>query len=95
MRKPNKHRGTRLEATLRDDGLDDEVQAAALKRALSEAIAERMAAASLTKLEMARRMRTSRSQLDRVLDPDYTAVQFDTLVRAAGALGLELRVSMR
>jgi len=95
MRKANRHRGTRLEALLQDDGLNEDVQAAALKRALSEAIAERMASASLTKVEMARRMRTSRSQLDRVLDPAYTAVQFDTLVRAAGALGLELRISMR
>lgn len=95
MRKVNRHRGTRLESLLQEDGLNDDVQAAALKRALAETIAERMASASLTKVEMARRMRTSRSQLDRVLDPAYTAVQFDTLVRAAGALGLELRISMR
>jgi antitoxin HicB len=95
MRKVNRHRGTRLELLLQEDGLNDDVQAAALKRALAETIAERMASASLTKVEMARRMRTSRSQLDRVLDPAYTAVQFDTLVRAAGALGLELRITMR
>ncbi len=95
MRKVNRHRGTRLESLLQEDGLNEDVQAAALKRALAETIAERMASASLTKVEMARRMRTSRSQLDRVLDPAYTAVQFDTLVRAAGALGLELRITMR
>ncbi len=67
----------------------------ALERALAETIAERMVSANLTKVELARRMRTSRSQLDRVLNPSYTAVQFDTLVRAAGALGLELRITMR
>lgn len=95
MRKPNRHRGSRLETLLQDDGQNGDIQAAALKRAFAEAIAEHMESASLTKVEMARRMRTSRSQLDRVLDPDYTAVQFDTLVRAAGALGMELRVTMR
>ena len=54
MRKVNRHQGTRLESLLQEDGLNEDVQAAALKRALAETIAERMASASLTKVEMAR-----------------------------------------
>jgi antitoxin HicB len=72
-----------------------EVQAAAVKRAISEAVEEGMAAAGLSKVAMARRMRTSRSQLDRVLDPACTTVQLDTLIKAAGAVGHELRISLK
>jgi DNA-binding phage protein len=44
---------------------------------------------------MARRMRTSRSQLDRLLDPEKTTVQLNTLLEAAKALGRQLRVELR
>jgi hypothetical protein len=44
---------------------------------------------------MARRMRTSRSQLDRVLDPECTTVQLDTLIRAASAVGREIRITLK
>jgi hypothetical protein len=54
-----------------------------------------MVNAGLSKVEMARRMRTSRSQLERVLDPACTAVQLDTLVKAANAVGCELRISLK
>lgn len=94
MAKPNRHRGSRLDDLLREQGLYDEVQVVALKRAVSEAIAERMAEAKLSKVEMARRMRTSRSQLDRVLDPNCTTVQLDTLIRAASAVGREIRITL-
>jgi hypothetical protein len=54
-----------------------------------------MSDARLTKMQMARRMRTSRSQLERVLDPQCTTVQLDTLVKAASAVGHELRISLK
>jgi antitoxin HicB len=80
---------------LRADGIFSEVQANAHKRALAEAVRDGMANAGLSKVEMARRMRTSRSQLERVLDPACTAVQLDTLVKAANAVGRELRISLK
>lgn len=95
MPKANKHRGSRLDDLLRDDRLYDDVHLVALKRAVSEAIAEGMAKANLSKVEMARRMRTSRSQLDRVLDPACTTVQLDTLIRAASAVGREIRITVK
>ncbi len=73
----------------------EDVQAAAVKRAIAEAISEGMLRAGLSKLALAKRMRTSRSQLDRVLDPACTAVQLDSVVRAAAATGQELRISFR
>jgi antitoxin HicB len=95
MRKSNKHRGADFDDFLRDEAIFDEVQAAALKRALAEAIEEAMKEGELSKVEVARRMGTSRSQLDRVLDPTYTAVQLDTLIKAASAVGRALGVSLK
>jgi predicted XRE-type DNA-binding protein len=87
MPKPNRPRGSSFDDFLRVKGLHDDAQALALKRVIAEAVEEGMLDADLTKVEMARRMRTSRSQLDRVLDPACTSVQLDTLIKAASALG--------
>ncbi len=95
MAKTNKHRGSNFDDFLREQKLYEDVQAAALKRAIAEALIESMQKSRLSKVEMARRMRTSRSQLDRLFDPDYTTVQLDTLIKAASALGKELRFSLR
>lgn len=95
MRKSNRHRGANFDGYLRKEGIFDEVQAAAIKRALAEAVAEAMAEGKLSKVEVARRMGTSRSQLDRVLDPAYTAVQLDSLIKAASAVGRDLRISLK
>jgi hypothetical protein len=53
-----------------------------------------MRKARLTKSEMARRMRTTRAQLDRLLDPDNPSTTLQTLVKAAGAVGKRLNVSL-
>ena len=95
MRKGNKHRGSSFDDFLREQALFDAVQAAAVKRALAEAVAEAMEEAKISKVEMARCMGTSRSQLDRVLDPAYTAVQLDTLIKAASAVDRDLRISLK
>ncbi len=66
-----------------------------VKRELALQIERSMRREGLSKPRMARRMRTSRSQLDRVLDPRCTGVQLGTLVRAAQAVGrsLEIRIA--
>ncbi len=48
----------------------------------------------ITKSAMARAMRTSRSQLDRILDPDNDHIRLDTLAAAANVLGLNLRIEL-
>jgi DNA-binding Xre family transcriptional regulator len=48
----------------------------------------------ISKAEMARRMHTSRAALDRLLDPDYDAVTLSTLLKAAVAVGRELRLEL-
>ena len=95
MAKSNPHTGSRFDDFLKEEGIYDEVQARALKRALAEQIGEAMQAAKLTKTAMASKMSTSRSQLDRVLDPDNLSIQLDTLIKAARAVGkaVEIKIS--
>lgn len=66
-----------------------------MKRALTEQIAESMQVANVTKPQMAKKMATSRSQLDRILDPENVSVQLDTLIKAASAVGKELEIRIR
>lgn len=91
----NPHIGSTLEDFLREEGRFEEATATAVKRVLAWQIEERMKQDRITKTEMARRMHTSRSQLDRLLDPEKTTVQLNTLLEAAKALGCELRVELR
>jgi predicted XRE-type DNA-binding protein len=91
----NPHLGSSFDDFLQEEGYFEEVQAKALKRALSEQIEDSMLAANLTKVKMAEIMATSRSQLDRVLDPDNVAVQLDTLIKAARAVGKTVEIRIR
>jgi len=95
MAKSNVRTGSRFDDFLKEEAIFEEVQAKALKRALAEQLEESMQAAKLTKLEMARKMATSRSQLDRVLDPDNVSVQLDTLIKAARAVGKEVEIKIK
>lgn len=86
----NPHVGSSFEDFLKEEGIYEEATARAVKRVLAWQIEEAMKAQRLTKSEMARRMCTSRAQLDRLLDPDNDKVQLDTLQRAAAAVGRKL-----
>jgi transcriptional regulator with XRE-family HTH domain len=88
----NKHRGSSFDDFLREEGLYEEVHAATLKRIVAGLLQEGMSREGITKPEMARRMGTSRSQLDRVLDPSYVTIQLDTLMKAARAVGQNVRI---
>jgi antitoxin HicB len=69
-----------------------EVQAAAVKRVIAELLEEGMAREGLSKPQMVKRMGTSRSQLDRVLDPTNITIQLDTLIKAARAVGRDVNI---
>jgi antitoxin HicB len=95
MVKRNPHAGSNFDDFLKDEGMFEEVQAKALKRALAEQIEESMQAANISKVKMAELMATSRSQLDRVLDPNNVSVQLDTLMKAARAVGKTVEIKIR
>ena len=66
----------------------------AIKEIIAEQLAEAMKAQGITKSMMAERMKTSRRQLDRLLDPATPSVTLETLRRAANAVGRTLRVEL-
>jgi antitoxin HicB len=66
----------------------------AIKEIIAAQLAEAMKVQGITKSAMAGRMRTSRRQLDRLLDPATPSVTLDTLRRAANAVGRTLRVEL-
>ncbi|QGZ33632.1 helix-turn-helix domain-containing protein [Stappia indica] len=90
----NPHIGESFESFLRDEGICEEVTATAIKRTLVMQIEQEMAANNISKSEMARRMKTSASQLARLLDPDNDRIQLDTLIRAAAAVGKGIAVEL-
>jgi antitoxin HicB len=90
----NPHIGESFDSFLRDEGILDEVTATAIKRTLALQIEHEMAAQNISKSEMARRMKTSATQLGRLLDPSNDRIQLDTLVKAASAVGKNLAVSL-
>lgn len=90
----NPHIGESFESFLRDEGIYDEVTATAIKRTLALQIEHEMVAQNISKSEMARRMKTSATQLGRLLDPSNDRIQLDTLVRAASAVGKHLSVNL-
>lgn len=86
--------GSSFDDFLKQDGIYEEVTATAIKRLLTRQIQTAMEDSAITKSEMARRMNTSRSQLDRLLDPDNTRIQLETLYRAAEAVGCQVRLEL-
>lgn len=93
--KKNPHRGSKFEDFLEEEGILDDVTATATKRVLAWRIAELMKKQRVTKSTMAKRMRTSRAALDRLLDAENTSVTLQTMGRAAAALGKQLSVTLK
>jgi phage-related protein/DNA-binding Xre family transcriptional regulator len=89
-----KRRGSDFDDFLREQGLLEEVEALAAKRLIAHELAQIMAREKLSKAALAKRMGTSRSQVDRLLDPDNESVTLVTLAKAAAAVGQRLRVSL-
>src|SRR5271168_1882653 len=85
--KKTDHSGSTFDSFLEEEGIREEVEAVAIKRVLAWQLSRAMQQQQKTKLEMAKQLRTSRSQLDRLLDPQNVSVTLDTITRAARALG--------
>ena len=84
------HTGSTFDSFLEEEGIREEVEAIAVKRVISWQLAEAMRKKKKTKQALAKELNTSRSQLDRLLDPQNIAVSLDTITRAARALGKRL-----
>lgn len=92
--KRNPHVGSDFDDFLREEVILDEVQAVAVKRVLTFQLERGMKTKQLTKTAMAKRMGTTRAQLDRLLDPDNPSATLATLVKAANAVGKRVKISL-
>lgn len=86
--------GSGFDDFLAEEGILEECEAQAIKELLALQIRQAIEKGGLTKVEMARRMKTSRSQLDRLLDPANTSVTLHTMQRAAAVMGKKLRLEL-
>ena len=86
--------GSDFDDFLRDEGLLEDAEAVAAKRVIAFQIAREMKECGITKAELARRMKTSRPAVDRLLDPANPSVTLATLERAAAAVGKRLKLEL-
>jgi len=86
--------GSSLDEFLKEDGVYEDVTARAIKRVLARQLGDLMKREHISKTELAARMKTSRAQLDRLLDPENESVTLGTLTRAAQAVGRHLRMEL-
>ncbi len=86
--------GSSFDDYLKEEGVYEEVTASAIKRVIARQLDALMRDEGLTKSTLARRMKTSRAQLDRLLDPENESVTLGTLTRAAKAVGRHLRMEL-
>jgi DNA-binding Xre family transcriptional regulator len=93
--KKNPHLGSSFDSFLEEEGIYEEVAMAATKRVLAWRIAELMKKQRVTKSQMAKRMRTSRAAVDRLLDDENTSVTLQTMGRAAAVLGKALTINLK
>ena len=89
-----KNIGSDFDDFLREEGLLEEAQETAIKRVLAYQIQQAMHADNISKTAMARKMRTSRCVLDRLLDPHNESVTLQTMKKAASAVGRRLRIEL-
>ena len=90
----NRQLGTDFDDFLREQGFYDEAHVIAVKRMLAFELGRGMVKVQLTRTTMAKRMGTTRVQLDRLLNPDGPATTLQPLARAAGAAGERAKISL-
>ncbi len=90
----NQHLGSDFDDFLAEEGLLAEVEATAIKRVIAYQIQQEMNKKGWTKTEMAEKMNTSRSSLDRLLDPENASINLQTITKATSTLGKKLKIEL-
>ena len=86
--------GSDFDDFLKEEGMLEEATAVAVKRVIAWQIEQEMAAQRITKTAMAKKMRTSRASLNRLLDENDTSLTLTTLAGAAAALGRRIKFEL-
>ena len=90
----NKFCGSTLDSFLESEGVLAEFQAKAIKEVIAWQLAAAMQECKLTKTKLAQLMQTSRTQINRVLDPEDGNVTIETLQRAAALVGRRVQLEL-
>jgi len=91
MSRKNPHIGSTFESWLDEAGIREDVTIAAIKAVIARQLADENEEKEAHQ-RMAELMKTSRAQLDRLLDPDNGSATIESLQRAAKIVGRELRM---
>jgi antitoxin HicB len=92
--KKNKHEGSHFRDFLREEGILEEIETRALKRAVALQFEKLRTNQSLSKATMASRMKTSRAAVDRLLDTSNPSITLTTLTKAAKVLGHKVKIEL-
>jgi DNA-binding Xre family transcriptional regulator len=90
-----KHIGSKFEDFLAEEGILEECRAAAIKFKIARELETAMHKRKITKAEVARRLNTSRSGVDRLLDPENTSITLNTMAKVANLLGKRIEFALR
>ena len=90
-----RHVGSRFEDFLADEGILEECRATAIKFKIARELEKAMNERKLTKAEIAKRLKTSRTGVDRLLDPDNTSITLNTMAKVAHLLGKRIEFALR
>jgi len=90
----NRHIGSSFERFLMHEGIHEEVTTHAWKRAFAWQVSEVMKSEGISENQMAKRMNTSRTQIDRLLDPNNPNVLLGTVQKAAAAIGKRITITL-
>lgn len=90
-----RHTGSKFEDFLEDEGILEECRASAIKFKIARELEKAMRQQNMGKAEMARRLNTSRSGVERLLDPDNTSITLNTMAKVALLLGKRIDFALR
>jgi antitoxin HicB len=90
-----KHLGSKFEDFLADEGMLEDCRAAAIKFKIARELGKAMDEQHISKAEVAKRLKTSRTGVDRLLDPDNTSITLNTMAKVASLLGKRIEFALR
>jgi antitoxin HicB len=88
------HSGSSFDSFLEEENLLEGAEAVAIKRVIAWQLQKAMEVKRVTKKVMAKHLKTSRSQVDRLLDPEYVGISLETVSRAAHAVGKRVQIQL-
>lgn len=90
-----KHLGSKFEDFLAQDGILEECRATAIKFKIARELEKVMQEKKISKAEIAKRLKTSRTGVDRLLDPENTSITLNTMAKVANLLGKRIEFALR